>query len=167
MKYVLMALLLLPLFAQAETVIGMINMQKVLVTIKEGQNIQKSLERSFNEKKKILGAEEEKIKKAQEAFMKQATVLKEDVRLKKETEIRDMILAYQKKVTEYDNTIKDQEMTLKKPILEKIRSIVDSTSKTSNVDVTFDSSTPILFAKNVNDITDLVIKEYDKKYPAK
>ena len=50
------------------------------------------------------------------------------------------------------------------PVLKKINEIVGVVSKKKGFDFTYEASTtPFLYAKSVTDITDEVIKEYDKK----
>ena len=52
----------------------------------------------------------------------------------------------------------------KAPVLKKIREIVESVSKKKGLDVTYEASTtPFLYVKTVTDITEEVVKEYDKK----
>ena len=54
---------------------------------------------------------------------------------------------------------------MKKPILDRVRAVINSVSKQKNVDVTFEASTaPVVYAKNEIDITEEVIKSYDKKH---
>ena len=58
-----------------------------------------------------------------------------------------------------------QTQKYKKTILNKLRGIITDVSKKAGVDMTFESSTaPIVYAKNEKDLTDEVIKEYDKKF---
>ncbi len=58
------------------------------------------------------------------------------------------------------------EQKLKTPILERVKIIVDEISKSADVDLVYESATaPILFAKSEKDLTDEVIKAYNKKFP--
>ena len=49
--------------AQAAVLVGLVDIQKVITTIKEGKGVQKTLEKSFNDKKVILKKEEDKIRR--------------------------------------------------------------------------------------------------------
>jgi outer membrane protein len=152
----------------ANVLVGLVDIQKVITTIKEGKNVQKSLEKSFNDKKTVLKKDEDKIKKAQEDYKKQSMVLAEQARMNKEREMQEMMMALQNKTMEYQKDIQKMEQDMKKPILEKLRPIIDDVSKANAVAMTFElSAAPIVYAENKKDITEDVIKAYDKKYPGK
>jgi outer membrane protein len=149
----------------AEVLIGLVDIQKIITSIKEGKNVQKTLEKSFNDKKVILKKDEEKIKKAQEDYKKQSMVLADAARAIKEQEIQEMMMKLQNKTMEYQREIQKMEQDLKKPILEKLRPLIDDVSKESKVSMTFElSAAPIVYAESKKDLTDDVIKAYDKKY---
>jgi outer membrane protein len=167
MKIVLSLLLLtfsLPSFSAV--LVGLVDIQKIITTIKEGKSVQKTLEKSFNDKKAILKKDEEKIKKAQEDYKKQSMVLSESARSTKEREMQEMMMKLQSKTMEYQREIQKMEQDMKKPILEKLRPIIDEVSKANKVDLTFElSAAPIVYAESKKDLTDEVIKAYDKKHP--
>jgi outer membrane protein len=153
---------------QASVVVGLVDIQKIITTIKEGKGVQKTLEKSFNEKKALLKKDEDKIKKAQEDYKKQSMVLAEPARMNKERELQEMMMKIQNKTMEYQRDIQKMEQDMKKPILEKLRPIIDEVSKSSAVSMTFElSAAPIVYAENKKDLTEDVIKAYDKKYPGK
>ncbi len=152
----------------AEVTIGLINLQKVLNTIKEGKDVNDKLKKSFDDKKSTLTKEEEKIKKAQEEYMKQAALLSAEAKRKKEAELQQNIIALQKKTMEYQKEISELEASMKKPILDKVKDIVEAVSEDSKVDFTVEVSTsPVVYAKTKKDLTDLVISAYDKKHGKK
>lgn len=169
MKFTLGFLLLaFSLTSSANVLVGLVDIQKVITTIKEGKNVQKTLEKSFNDKKVILKKDEEKIKKAQENYKKQSMVLAEQARANKEREMQEMMMKLQNKTMEFQKEIQKMEQEMKKPILEKLRPIIDQVSKANAVSMTFElSAAPIVYAENKKEITDEVIKAYDKKYPGK
>lgn len=154
--------------AQASVLVGLVDIQKIITTIKEGKGVQKTLEKAFNDKKSVLKKDEDKIKKAQEQYKKQAVVLAEPARLNKEREIQEQMMKLQAKTMEFQKEIQKMEQEMKKPILEKLRPIIDQISKANKVDMTFElSAAPIIYAESKKDITEEVIKAYDKKHPGK
>ncbi len=156
----------LPSFAT--TLVGLVDIQKVITSIKEGKSVQKTLEKSFNDKKVLLKKDEDKIKKAQEDYKKQSMVLAEAARLNKERELQEMMMGLQNKTMEYQREIQKMEQDLKKPLLEKLRPIIDEVSKENAVAMTFElSAAPIVYAEAKKDLTEDVVKAYDKKYPGK
>jgi outer membrane protein len=151
--------------AQAEVTVGLVDVQKVLTSIKEGQGVVKSLEKSFNDKKATLKKEEERIKKAGEDLKKQASVLSEQARLTKEREIQDSIQKVQARAMEFQRDMQKMESDMKRPIIDKLRPVIEEVSKAASVDMTFElGSAPIIYAQNRKDLTEEVVKAYDKKH---
>jgi len=169
MKYVLSLVLLSFSFSTfASVLVGLVDIQKIMTSISEGKNVQKQLEKSFNDKKTLLKKDEEKIKKAQEDYKKQSMVLADSARLNKEREIQEMMMKLQNKTMEYQREIQKMEQDLKKPILEKLRPLIDEVSKANGVSMTFElSAAPIVYAETKKDLSEEVIKAYDKKHPGK
>lgn len=154
--------------ASASVLIGLVDIQKVITSIKEGKGVQKQLEKAFNDKKTVLKKDEEKIKKAQEDYKKQSMVLADQARMTKEREMQEMMLGLQNKTMEYQKEIQKMEQDMKKPILERLRPIIDEVSKSNQVAMTFElSAAPIVYAETKKDLTEEVIKAYDKKHPGK
>lgn len=160
--------LLLGQVAHADVLIGVINLQKIMTTIKEGSAVNEKLKKTFDDRKATLKKEEDKIKKDQEEYMKQSALLSTESRNKKEMELQQSIAGLQKKTMEYQKEIADLEASLKKPLLEKVRTIIEQISVDQKVDLTVEiSSSPVVYAKSKKDLTDLIIAAYDKKYPKK
>jgi outer membrane protein len=152
-------------FAVAEVKIGVVNIQEILNSIKEGKKVTGQLKKSYEEKKSKLRKEEERIKKAQDDFVKQGAFLSAEAKAKKEKKIQADIMALRNKTMEYQRDIQKQEANLKKPILDKIKKIIDKVSKSSGVDLTIEvSASPVVFAKSKLDLTPKVIKQYDQQY---
>ena len=162
---IILALALFSLQAMANVKVGVVNIQKVITSIGEGKSVMKTLEKSFKAKQKEIKAEEEAIKKLQQDYQKQSSLLSEKAKAKKENEIRQKIAQLQQKTMEYQKNIQSQEQQLKKPILEKLKPVIDQVSKQEKVAMTFEiSSSPVVYAQEQVDITDKVIKTYDKKH---
>ena len=159
----LMALLLS--FPSYALLVGKVDIQNVLVSVKEGKKVRDQLKDEFEKKRKILDSEQDKIKKMQQDFSKQSLVMNDKAKLGKEKEIQQKIIELQQKSLGFQKEIQEMEGKMKAPILERIKGIVDQVSKKANVDVTFEMSTaPVIYAKSEKDLTTDVIKEYDKKF---
>lgn len=161
-----MASLLITNSAFAKVLVGKVDVQKVLITVHQGQAVRDQLKKSFDEKQKVLKDEEDKIRKLQDDYQKKASVLNDKEKGKKEREIQDKIVAIQQKTAGFQKEIQDMEQKLKTPILEKVKAVVDEVAKSSDVDLVYEAATaPILYAKEEKDLTDEVIKSYNKKFP--
>ena len=62
----------------------------------------------------------------------------------------------------FQKEIQNQENELKKPILEKVRKVIEKVSKGGTYDMVFEVTTSPIYIKEVDDITDKVVKAYDK-----
>lgn len=146
-------------------VLGKVDIQKVLLNVKQGKKVRDELKQEFDKKQGSLQKEEAAIRKMQESFQKQGVVMNEKAKAKKEQEIQEKIILLQQKSMSYQKEIQEMENKLKKPILDRVKEIIDNVSKSASVDMTYESSTaPIVYAKDEKDLTDEVIKAYDKKF---
>ena len=165
MKMITIMAIALSFSAMAEVKIGVINIQKVITTIGEGKNVMTTLEKSFKAKQKEIKTEEESIKKLQQDYQKQSSLLSDKAKANKENEIRQKIAKLQQKTMEAQKEIQKQEKQLKQPILEKLKPVIDEVSKSKDLAMTFEvSSSPVVYAQSQVDITEEVIKAYDKKH---
>ncbi|MFT6630966.1 MAG: outer membrane protein [Bacteriovoracaceae bacterium] len=162
---VLIAALLLSFSAIAEVKVGIVNIQKIIVTIKEGKTVNKTLEKSFKKKQELIKSEEAGIRKLQEKFQKQTAVLTDAAKAKKGAEIKGKIDAVRAKMMQFQKDIQKEEAELKKPILDKLKPIIDAISASEKVALTFEiSQSPVVYASNKVDLTEKVIQAYDKKH---
>ncbi len=84
---------------------------------------------------------------------------------KKKRELQIMATNLRQKTHNFQKEISNMEKKLTRPILNKIQDIVLKVSKDSNVDITFEVSSKILYSKAKKDLTSKVIKLYDEMYP--
>lgn len=145
--------------------VGVVNIQKVITTINAGKKILGELQKSFDSKQKIIRSEEESIKKLQEDYQKKSALMSQDAKIKAETEIRQKMAALQQKTMKYQKEMQQQEAELKRPLLEKLKPVIDDIASKEKLDLAFEISTsPLVYARSQVDITEKVIKAYDKKY---
>ena len=166
MKSLIIALVMtLSAPAMAKVTVGTVDIQRILITIKEGKAVRAKLETAFKKKQKILKSSELGFKKKTEDFQKQRLVLNEKKRVEKEKALQKELYDLEQKRGKFQKEIQDMEARLKKPILEKVRAIIKTVSEKSGVEMTFEVSTaPIVYAKNQKDLSADVIKAYDKKF---
>lgn len=167
MKALMMvAVLAMTFAAEAKVLVGKVDVQKVLLTVNQGQSVRDQLKKTFDEKQKILKDEEDKIRKLQEDYQKKLSVLNDKEKVKREKEIQEKIVAIQNRTSGFQKEIQDLESKLKQPILERVKQVVDEVSKSADVDFVYEAATgPILYSKEEKDLTDEVVKTYNKKFP--
>jgi outer membrane protein len=148
----------------ADIKLGAIDMQKAIQETAAGKKAKKELEDEFNKKKKDLDKREADIKKMGEDFEKRSMAMNEDARMKKQGEIQGEMRKYQELAAKSQMEIQKRERELTAPIVTKLRSILEDIAKKEDYTVILEKSEQsVMFAKKEIDLTERVIKEYDKK----
>jgi outer membrane protein len=142
--------------------VAKVDVQRVLVTVNEGKAVRSTLKKKFDAKQVIIKKEENKIRKLQKDFQKQSAIMSAKAKIKKEKEIQNKIIALQQKTMTFQKEIQDQEGRLKKPILEKVRKVIDKLAKSGGYDMVFEVTTSPIYIKEFTDITDKVVKAFNK-----
>ncbi len=153
--------------ARAETapviLIGTVDMQKALRTVEAGKKAKQQLETIFNKKKQELQTEEQNLKKMHDEFQKQSMVLSEQARVKKQTELQQKLAAFQETTMRSQQELQKKEQELTAPIVNKIRTIIQDMAKKKNYSVVLEKNeNSVLFSLEKDDLTEDVVKEYNK-----
>jgi outer membrane protein len=159
---ILSTLMALCSFSAIAAKIAKVDVQKVLITVNDGKAVRATLKKKFDSKQVIIKKEEDKIRKMQKDFQKQSAIMSAKAKIKKEKEIQQKIIALQQKTMTFQKEIQDQENKLKKPILEKVRKVIEKISKDGGFDMVFEVTTSPIYVKEVTDITSKVVKAFNK-----
>lgn len=150
--------------AFADVKIGYVDMQRAIQETGAGKKAKKELEENFNKKKKDLEKFEADIKKKGEEFEKRSMAMNEDARNKKNAEIQGEMRKYQEMAAKSQMEIQKQERDLTQPIVTKLRADLESIAKKEDYTIIFEKSeNGVMWAKKELDLTDRLIKDYDKK----
>jgi len=160
----MLALVLFAGAAHAEVKIGFVDMQKAIQETAAGKKAKKELEDEFNKKKKDLDKQEADIKKKGEDFEKRSMAMNEESRNKKQTEIQNDMRKYQEQAAKSQMEIQKRERDLTQPIVTKLRSIIEDIAKKENYTAILEKSeTSVMWAQKDLDLTERIVKDYDKK----
>lgn len=148
----------------AEMKIGYVDMQKAIQSTAAGKKAKKELEDEFNKKKKELGKREADIKKMGEDFEKRSMAMNEDARMKKQGELQNEMRKYQEMAAKSQMEIQKRERDLTEPIVKRLRDIIESIAKKEEFTMILEKSeNSVMWAKKDLDLTDRLIKEFDKR----
>lgn len=148
----------------ADIKVGTIDMQKAIQETAAGKKAKKELEDEFNKKKKDLDKREADIKKMGEDFEKRSMAMNEDARAKKQGELQGEMRKYQELAAKSQMEIQKRERDLTQPIVTKLRTILEDIAKKEDYTVILEKSEQsVMFAKKDIDLTERVVKDYDKK----
>lgn len=149
--------------AKAEVKIGYIDMQKAIQETSTGKKAKKELETEFNAKKAALQKKEADLKKMTEDLEKKSAALSDDARAKKQQELQQEMMKFQREVGESQANIQKKERDLTAPILEKLQAAVDKIARDGGYAMIFEKNEQsVLWAKKELDLTDAVVKEFEK-----
>lgn len=158
-----LSLLLAASFAQAESKIGFVDMQKAIQATAAGKKAKGELEGEFNKKKKELEKKEADLKKMGEDLEKKKSVLSEDALGKKQAEFQEEMLKYRDIVGKSQVEIQKKERELTAPILEKMKKVIAKLAKDKGISMVLENSQMVLYAVPESDMTEEVIKAFDKE----
>lgn len=143
--------------------IGYVDMKKAIQETSTGKKAKKELEAEFKTKSEQFKKKEADINKMKEDLEKKAAALSDEARNKKAQELQTEMLKFQREVSEVQQAMALKERNLTNPILEKIQEIIDQIAKKDNYTVIVEKNDQIvLWAKKDIDLTDMVVKEYEK-----
>ncbi len=147
--------------AQANVKVGEVQLQKVIVSVKEGQRLKERLEKTFSARQAEITKEQSVLEKEQGKL----ELLDEKARKVEIPKFQQKADEFRKKALTYQKEAKELELSMLKTLTDKIKVIVDEISTEKKLDLTVEkNNSPIIYAKNSVDLTDEVIKNFDKKY---
>lgn len=165
MKYILATLVMTAIVAQAESAfkIGYVDMQKAVQTTTPGKKAKTELEAEFNKRKKDIEKKESDLTKRKEELEKKRSILSEEVLGKKQIEFREEMTKYQELVQKNQMDIQKNQADLTQPILEKMRKVISNLAKAKGYGMVIENSPMLLYVDSSNDLTDEVIRIFEKE----
>jgi outer membrane protein len=147
----------------AELKIGYIDMQKAIQETSAGKKAKKDLEKEFNAKKEEVEKKRADLKKMSDDLKKKESVLSDDVKDKKQAELNQEMMKLQEFMGQSQMTLQKKEQELTRPILEKLQKVIDQVAKDGGYTMILEKSGQgVLWAKKDVDLTDEVVKQYEK-----
>lgn len=142
-----------------------IDAQKVLDGTKAGRRAKGTMEEFTKSRQKIIDLEESEIKRLQEDLARQGSVLSPEARREKEESLQRKFMDFQKKVSELTKELQSKKRDILEEFNKRLEEIVKRIAEKNGYAFVFDRNSEggvLLYAKQSLDITDEVIKEYDK-----
>jgi outer membrane protein len=153
--------LVAPALALAEVKIAVVDMAEVVFNSSEGKKAQETIKHKGQELKKDIERRGSEFGKQVEEYQKQAAVMKEDARKKKEEEFGKKQAELQQRVGSSQQELAKLEEKELKPLYDKFAKVVDQISKENKYTAVFDKRVVIGFDPAI-DITDKVKAAFGK-----
>ena len=143
--------------------IGYVDLRKALQETSTGKKAQKDLKKEYDAKKEDLEKKEKDLKTMNDDLDKKKMVLSDEVKSKKQIELQQEMAKFQQQVQQTQASLQKKERDLTQPILEKLQEILDKKAKSESYTMIFEKSEQsVLWARKDLDLTDEVVKAYEK-----
>lgn len=167
MKKLMMAVLVTamasPVMAAAEKV-GFIDLQKAVQATASGKKAKESLDGDFKKRKESLDKKKADIEKMGQDLEKKKSVMSEEVLSRKQMELQEEMMKFQKTVGENQVELQKREKELLEPIIEKMRKVIEKVANEKDFAMVLEKAGQnVLFAKKDADLTDEVVKAFEKE----
>lgn len=159
-----LAIVLTSSMVMADTKLGYVDMQRAVQSTSAGKKAKTDLEGEFNKRKKELDKKKADIEKMGQDLEKKKSVLSEEVLGKKQMELQEEMMKFQKVVGENQMEIQKKEKELTLPILEKMRKVIEKVAQEKQFSMVLEKTEQnVLFAQKEADLTDDVIKAFESQ----
>jgi len=155
-------LLSLQAAALAESKVGAVSMQAILIKCDYGKAMDSRLKAKFEPMQKDLEKDATAIKKLEAELKNQDLALKLEAKQDKQREFRRKVRDHQDSVAAFRQKLQGETQKLQQPILQKIIKVVNEYGKANGYSVILEMSNVALFVAGGVDITDKIVDELNK-----
>jgi outer membrane protein len=148
----------------AESKVGYVDVQKAIQATGAGKKAKETLDAEYQKRKGNLDKRKADIEKMGQDLEKKKSVLSEEVLSKKQMELQEEMMKFQKTVGENQLEIQKKEEELVKPILTKMKAVIEKVAKEKGFTMVLENKGQnVLFASADADLTDEVVKAFEKE----
>ena len=149
------------------TRIGVVDPQRVLSETNAGKKAKDMLASFAKNRQALIELEEKELRRMEEDFMKQGSVLSANAKREREEQFRRRMSEYQQKVTDLNREVQDKQKEVLDGFREKIETLSGRVAKRLELQAVFDRGRggPTLYFDEGVDVSSQVIEEFNKTYP--
>lgn len=144
--------------------IGVVEPQRVLNETDAGKKAMESLTAFAKSRQSLIEAEERELRRMEEEFMKQASVLSANAKKEREEQFRRRMMEYQQKATQMNHEIQEKQKETFEGFREKIERVVARLAQQMGLAMVVEKGkgSPTVYHDASLDITGRVIEELNK-----
>ena len=142
--------------------VGFVDIQKAVISTKEWKREFDDFKKNFAKERKKIKARENRIKKMLADLNKQNSVLKPELKKKKEDKFRKEKVAFERYVQDQNEEFSKSEKEITQKILLKMMKIIKKIGKDKKYTMILEQKV-VLYHDQGNDLTTLATKTYDRK----
>jgi outer membrane protein len=156
-------------FAASDFKVGVVDPQAVIEKSKSGKRALETLKEHATVRQKLLGSDEEELKTLQEE-LQNAKGLSEAETKAKQNLFQKKLQEYQKRGQEFQQELAQKQRSMVSDYMGKIEAATKAVADRHGFSLVIDQGSEstlkiVLYSRNGLDITNEVVKEFDKKYP--
>lgn len=149
--------------------VAVMDQQAVLEKTKAGKRALDSLKEFRDSRQRIISADDEEMKKIEKALKEQESDLSEPARREKQDQFRKKFEAYQARLQDFNREIQQKQKELGDEYLTKIKQVAAGVAQRGGYAAVMDKGNEatlkiVIYHSPVVDLTDSVVKEFDKRY---
>lgn len=146
--------------------VGVIDLQKVLRTSAAGQAAKNEIATKAQAFQKTLEGRQNDLKKLNDEFEKQKMILSKEAIAEKERDLQQKVKDFQRFGKDAQEELQQQDLQATSRILDEVAKVVKDFGAKGGYDVIVEKSTTLYTADSI-DLTDQVVKAYDKQFKGK
>ena len=153
--------------AKIEGTIGLVDPARVLNDSNAGKKAKDSLAAFSKNRQALIEIEEKELRRMEEDFIKQASVLSPAAKNEREQIFRRRMAEYQQKASELNREVQEKQKDVLEAFRDKVEAVVAKVAKRNGLQVVIDKGKggPAIYGAQELDITAQVIEEFNKEYP--
>ena len=155
-----------PGFAADVAKIGVVNIQKILLTSAAGKSAKVEISKKAREMESTLNEKKSEIQKLQETLERESLVMSKEKREEKEREIRIKVNDIKVLKNKFEKDLKILENKVVQQIQKEFESLAQEIGREEGYLLIITNQT-VIYAPNTIDITDELIQKYDAAYSEK
>jgi outer membrane protein len=149
-------------FAQAMK-IGYVDVQRAVQEVEEGKAARARLKSELEQKRLNLDQKRSSLEKMKADYDKQAPVLSEDARRKKQEELQKAFLEAQNEAGQMQEELSGKEQEAMQNISKRLLMVVAEVSEKENFTFVLDKAA-LLYAPAASDVTNEVVRRYNERF---
>lgn len=152
---------------QIEGKIGLVDPARVLNDSNAGKKAKDTLAAFAKNRQALIEMEEKELRRMEEDFVKQASVLSAAAKSEREQIFRRRMAEYQQKAAELNREVQEKQKDVLDNFRDKIEMVVSKVAKRHGLQVVIDKGKggPTIYGDEGLDITGDVIEEFNREYP--
>jgi outer membrane protein len=148
--------------AQA-TKIGYVDVQRAVQEVEEGKAARSRLKAELDKKRADLDLKRSNLEKMKADYDKQAPVLSDDAKKKKQEELQKAFIEAQNQASEMQEELSGKEQEAMQSISKRLLQVVAEVSDRENFTFVLDKAA-LLYAPAASDVTNEVVRRYNERF---